>query len=40
MGLFEDTKEKGIGVIQSGDSKSMDQLFGAVHIKVMVLLSV
>jgi hypothetical protein len=26
--------EKGIVVIQSGDNKSMDQLFGAVHINI------
>jgi hypothetical protein len=32
--LFGETKEKGIVVIQTGDNKSMDQLFGAVHIKV------
>jgi hypothetical protein len=32
--LFGKTKEKGIVVIQSGDNKSMDQLFGAVHITV------
>jgi hypothetical protein len=32
--LFGEAKEKGIVVIQSGDNKSMDQIFGAVQIKV------